>query len=331
MKILSSILYCCLLALPFYGQTKYAVVRSIPLSGDGGYDYTGIYQRKLFISHGTQVQVLDLDKETLLGSIPAMGVHGIAFAPAEGKGYISNGKDTSVTVFDLQTLQVITKIKVSGANPDAILYEPLMHQIWTFNGKGKNASIIDAKENKLVGTLDLNARPEFAVADGHGHIFLNLEDQNKVLKIDAVHRKILASWPVAPGEAPSGLAMDTLNQVLFSVCDGKVMMVLDANSGKIISTLPIGDDVDACAYDQERHLVFSSNGEGSLTVVSVMQGKKYKVLENVPTQAGAKTMALDLQTHRIYLPVAEYEKKNPGEKKAKIKAGSFKILVVEGK
>lgn len=336
--ILSFILVTCFtVTFAQTGKTGYRIVDKIHLEGDGGWDYLTIDTTTyyLYISHGTMVQVLDVVSNKVIGTFPdTKGVHGIALAKDLNKGFISNGRDTSVTVFNMKTLQVITKIKVTGSNPDAILYDPFTKKVFTFNGRTANSTVIDALSDKVIGTIPLAGKPEFSVTDGMGKIWVNIEDKSLVCQINPVTLKVENSWSVAPGEEPSGLALDVKDHRLFSVCGNKMMIVMDADNGKIIAKLEIGDRVDGVSYDPELHRIYCSNGDGTMTVVKEQDKNTFKVLENVPTRIGARTITLNPKTHRIYLPSAEYEsapaptKENPHPRPA-IKPNTFEILVVE--
>jgi DNA-binding beta-propeller fold protein YncE len=229
----------------------------------------------------------------------------VAFGPGRDRGYISNGRGNSVTVFDLKTHKILAEIPVSGQNPDSIMYDKFSDRVFTFNGRTANATAIDAAPDKVVGTVDLGGKPEFAVTDGKGTIFVNNEDKSEVVAFDAKTLKVLKSWSIAPGEGPSGLAIDLKNKRLFSVCD-KVMAVSDYVAGKLVTTVPIGNGPDAVRYDPGTGLVFASNGEGTLTVVKQGSADKYSVLETVPTARGARTMELDPKTHHVFVVTAEY-------------------------
>jgi DNA-binding beta-propeller fold protein YncE len=287
----------------------YTVVNKIHLPGETWWDYLSVDAAtgRLFVSRGTMVQVVDLKSGKLIGTIPnTSGVHGIALAEDLGKGFISDGADSSVTVFNLKTLEVITKIPVTGRDPDAILYDPFTHRVFTCNGRTSNSTVIDAKEDKVIGTIELSGGPEFSATDGHGKIYINIEDKSLIDEINPQTMKIEHVWPLAPGEHPSGLAIDAKNHVLFSVCHNKLMVVMNALDGKIITTLPIGGRVDGASYDPVLQRAYSSNGEGTLTIVQREGKDSYKVLEDLTTQMGARTNALDLKTHHLYLPTAEF-------------------------
>jgi DNA-binding beta-propeller fold protein YncE len=294
----------------------YHVINRIPIPGQGSWDYLTVDEsaRRLYVSHGTQVEVLDIDSGKIVGKISdTPGVHGIAIAPDSGRGFISDGKAAKVTIFDLKTLKTLDHA-ATGAGPDAIIYDPATSRVFAFNGDGNSATAIQASNGKVAGTIDLGGGPEFAVADGEGHVFDNLEDQSLVVRIDSRNLKVEQRWPTAPCQSPSSIAMDRPNRRLFIGCRSKVMAVMNADTGQIITTLPIGDHVDATAFDAERHLIFNSNGEGTITVIHQEGPDKYSVVETVKTVPHAKTMALDSKTHQLFLSTAE--------------AGKFEVLVV---
>ncbi len=247
----------------------YHVIQTYKLGGDGGWDYLTFDKasNRLFISRSTHVIVMDADSGKVVGDIPdTPGVHGIALAPEFGRGFVSNGRDNSVTVFDLSNLKALSKIKV-GENPDAILYDPASKRVFTFNGKSHDVTAIDAAKGAVVGTIKVDGKPEFAASDEKGEIFVNIEDKSELMALDPNKLQVRARWPLAPCEEPSGLAIDRKNRRLFSGCGNKMMSVVDADSGKLVTTLPIGDGVDANAFDPETGLAFASCGEGVLTVV----------------------------------------------------------------
>jgi YVTN family beta-propeller protein len=294
----------------------YHIVKKIPIAGQGGWDYLTVDEsaRRLYVSHGTQVEVLDVDSGAVVGKIAnTLGVHGIAIAPELGRGFVSNGQSSTVTVFDLKTLKTISEVTV-GKKPDAIIYDPATSRVFAFNGGSNSATAIQAADGKVAGTVDLGGGPEFAVADGSGYVYDNLEDESLVLKINARSLKVEQRWPTAPCASPSSIAMDRPNRRLFIGCRSKVMAVMSADTGKVITTLPIGDDVDATAFDADSRLVFNSNGEGTVTVIHQDGTDKYSVVENVKTLPRAKTLALDPKTHQLFLSTAE--------------AGQFEVLVV---
>jgi DNA-binding beta-propeller fold protein YncE len=324
-----------LAAAAFAPAGQYEVKQKYVLGGDGGWDYLTYDSagKRLFISRGTHVMVVDTAKGTVVGDVPnTPGVHGIALAQDLGKGFTSNGRENSVTVFDLKTLKETARIKIEGENPDAILYEPTTQRIFTFNGRSKNATVIDAAKGTVVGNIPLDGKPEFAAADGKGVVFVNIEDKNEITSIDAKKAAVIKSWPLTGCDEPSGLAMDVKNRRLFSGCGNRVMAVTNADTGKVVSTIPIGQGVDANAFDADNQLAFSSNGEGTLTVAHEDSADKYSVVENATTQRGARTMALNTDTHEALLVTAEIEEAPPakeGERPRRtMKPGTFTLLVV---
>jgi DNA-binding beta-propeller fold protein YncE len=278
--------------------------------------------------------VVDTEKNTIVGEIPdTPGVHGVALAPELGRGFTSNGRANTVTVFDLKTLAVLGNVEVTGENPDAILFEPVSRRVFTFNGRSDNATAIDAARTKVVGTLALGGRPEFAVADGKGRVFVNLEDKSAIVEFDARTLKIEARWPLAPGEEPSGLAIDREHRRLFSGCRNNLMVIIDADSGHVLATPSIGSGVDGVAFDPGTSMAFSSNGEGTLSIVREESPDKFALVGDVRTRRGARTIALDESTHRIYTataqfgpppsPTAEHTHPRPS-----IVPGTFEVLVL---
>lgn len=314
----------------------YRVIHEFHLDGDDRWDCltsddaTG----RLFVSHGTQVQVVDEGTGKLIGAIPdTQGVHAIALAPDLNKGFVSNGKEASVTVFDLKTLQTQTKVAVTGQNPDIILYDDFSHQLFVFNGKSANVTVMDAKTNNIVTTVSLDGKPEFSVSDGKGNVYVNLEDKSSVAVINAKTLKVVNKWSIAPGQSPSGMAIDRKRNRLFIVCENKLMVIADPKTQKIIGSLPIGEHADGAAFDPASNRAYSSNGDGTLTVVQESDNDNFKVLETVLTHKGARTLALDLSTHHIFLPTAEFGPaptptvENPKPRPAII-PGTFTILDV---
>jgi len=281
------------------------------VGGDGGWDYLTLDSagRRLFISRGTRVDVVDTGTGKVSGSIAnTNGVHGIALAEAAKRGYTSNGNADSVTMFDLTSLQVIKEAPVPGHNPDAILYEPKGKHVFTFNGKSKDVSILDAGTLAVVRTIPVPDKPEFAADDGAGQVFVNIEsDRGQLVVIDGLKLTIKATWALPGCASPTGLSIDKVHHRLFSVCDGGVMAVTDAATGAHVATVKIGEGPDAAAYEPARGLVFSSNGDGTLTVVRQESADRYQVAETLPTQRGARTMALDPTSGRVYLVTAEFD------------------------
>ena len=286
----------------------YHLIKTYKLGGDGGWDYLTLdpSSNRLYISRSTHVIVINPDSGEPVGDIPdTPGVHGIALAPEFGRGFVSNGRDGTVSVFDLATLKVLSKIKV-GENPDAILYDPASKRVFTFNGRSHDATAIDAAKGTVAGTIKLDGKPEFSVSDEKGEIFVNIEDKSELLALDPAKLEVKSRWPLAPCEEPTGLAIDRKHRRLFSGCGNKLMAIVDADSGKVISTLPIGEGVDATAFDSETGLAFASCGEGVLTVVHEDSPDKFSVAENVPTERGARTMTLDAAKHQVFLVTAKF-------------------------
>jgi DNA-binding beta-propeller fold protein YncE len=315
------------------GASGYQVVKTIPIGGPGRWDYCAVDSaaRRLYVSHGTRVVVLDTDSHKIVGDIPnTLGVHGIALATDLGRGFVSNGRANTVTVFDLKTLKTISTVKSRGVNPDAIFYEAQSKRVFAFNGRSANAVAINAADGQVAGMIPVGGKPEFAVGDGQGHVFVNVEDKSELLQIDAKKLSVVHRWPLAGCKEPSGLAIDQKNRRLFSVCGNKKMMVVNADSGKIVATPAIGEDPDAAAFDPGTQTVFSSNGEsGDLTVIHEDSPDHYSVVENVPTRKYARTMAIDEKTHAIFLPIAEFEPVTPkGDEEPPMKPNTFELLLV---
>jgi hypothetical protein len=286
----------------------YHVIKTYKLGGDGGWDYLKLdsSSRRLYISRATHVIVIDADSGKPVGDIPdTPGVHGIALAPELGRGFISNGREGTVTIFDIDTLKLISKVK-AGDNPDAILYDPATKRVFAFNGRSQDATAIDAAKGTVVGTIKLEGKPEFAASDGKGEIFVNIEDKSQLDAIDPNKLEVKSRWPLAPCEEPSGLSIDRKNRRLFAGCDNKMMAVVDADSGKVLVTPAIGDGVDATAFDEGAGLAFASCGEGVLTVVREESPTKFSVAENVKTEEGARTLALDEKTQEIFVVTAKF-------------------------
>lgn len=291
------------------GDSGYRITTTYKVGGDGGWDYLTLdsASRNFYISRGTHVMVIDADSGKPIGDIPdTPGVHGIALAPELGRGFTSNGREGTVTIFDLSTLKPITKVK-AGDNPDAIIYDPVTKRVFTFNGRSHDSTAIDAANGNVVGTIKLDGKPEFAVSDGKGGVFANIEDKSELVAIDPAKLEVKATWSLAPGcESPSGLAIDRKNRRLFAGCENQVMAVVDADSGKVIATPPIGKGVDAARFDPGTGFAFASCGEGVLTVIHEDSPDKFSVVENVPTQQGARTMELDAKTHEVFLVTAKF-------------------------
>jgi DNA-binding beta-propeller fold protein YncE len=307
------------------------------LGGEGGWDYVTVdaRARRLYVSHATRVEVRDLDRGDSIGVIePTPGVHGIAIASDLGRGFVSCGRDSSVLVFDLASLRTLERVPVPARNPDAILYEPTTKRVFTFNGGSASATAFDAASATLVGSIDVGGKPEFAVADGKGKVFVNIEDKSEVLELDPKALRVVRRWSIAPGEEPSGLAIDRARRRLFSVCGNRTMVVSDADHGKVLISLPIGAGVDGAAFDSRRGLAISSNGEGSITVVKDESRDKFVVAETDSTQRGARTIAIDDSTGAVYLPTADFgpaPSPTPDRPRPRpsIVPGTFRILILK--
>jgi YVTN family beta-propeller protein len=312
----------------------YKVLGKIKIGGQGGWDYVYVDSagRRLYISHTNQVEVVDLDSEKVVGTIPdTTGVHGIAVADDLGRGFTSNGRANDVTIFDLKTLKVISRVK-TGENPDSIIYDPVSKKVFTFNGRSKDSSVIDPKSGEVVATIPLGGKPEFAQVDGKGHIYVNNEDSGELIEIDAKKDAVIKRVKMDGCESPSGLAIDAKKRRLFAACGGsKTMAVVDPDAGKVLATPPIGQGTDGAAFDSG--FAFSSNGrDGTITVVGEVSPGKFDVVETVPTQVSARTIAADPKTHKLYLPAAELgaatEMKDGKKGRPQIIPDSFAIVVV---
>jgi DNA-binding beta-propeller fold protein YncE len=335
-KLRVAVALAALLVVAFAASgAGYHVVKSYKLGGEGGWDYLNLDSaaRRLYIARATRVMVVDADSGTLVGEIAdTPGVHGIALATELGKGFISAGGENMVSIFDPKTLKTTSKVKV-GDRPDAILYDPATKRVFTFNASSHDATAVDALKGEVVGSIQLGGKPEFAVSDGKGTIYVNLEDKNQLFAIDPAKLSVKSRWPLAGCDEPSGLAMDRQNRRLFSGCGNKVMDVVNADTGDVLALLPIGEGVDATAFDDETGLAFASCGEGVLTVVREESPDKFVVVENVATQRGARTMALDQKTHNVFTVTAQFgprpeptaEMPHP---RAPILPDSFVVLVV---
>lgn len=318
------------------GVVDYHIVKRIVLGGQGFWDYMGFdnANRRLFVSHGTHVIVVNADTLKVVGNIPdTPGVHGIAVAPRLYRGFVSDGRADQVTIFNLKTLKTIGVVKVTGHDPDCILYDPASERVFTFNGDSDNSTAIDARTGKVVGTIDLGGRPEYAVANGRGMVYNNLEDKSVELAINSRTLKIESRWPMAPCEHPSGLAIDAVHNVLFAGCHSQVMGIMSAETGKVLATPPIGRGVDANRFDPGTQLAFSANGDGTLTVVKEITPTDFKVVQNAVTERGARTMELDPKTHNVFLVTAKFGPPGPlvpGRhfRRPTIIPGSFTLLVL---
>jgi len=326
------LLFCILFAVNAYAADDgYHIIKRLKVGGEGGWDYLTIdaTARRLYVSRSTHIMVLDLDTDKVVGDLPnTPGVHGIAIASDLNRGFTSNGKSNTSTVFDLKSLKVIREVK-TGANPDAIVYEPKTRRVITFNGRSHDATVFEAESGKVVGTIPLGGKPEFAAVDGKGMVFVNIEDTNEVVEIDAAKSRVARRDSIKPCDEPSGMGLDPVHGKVFSGCHNRIMTILDVQSGKVLSTVPIGANVDGNGFDPGTGLAFSSNGDGTLTVVRESSPGSFEVAETVQTQRGSRTMAIDNQTHNIYLPAAQFQQPPAGSKaRPEMVKGSFEILVV---
>ena len=338
MKRITLFISLALISTSAAAQTRqYQLTRSLKVGGEGGWDYltADADARRLYVSRGTHVMVFDMDRDSLIADLPnTPGVHGVALAKKLNRGFTSNGRDSSVTAFDLQTFQPIKTVRISGRNPDAIAYDSLTNRVFTFNGASANASVIDASTLEQIGSIDLGGKPETGVPDGNGMLYVNIEDRSEVIAFDTRSLEVKAHYPLAPCEEPTGMARDKARGRLIIGCGNKTMAVLDEKTGKIITTIEVGNGVDAAGFDPANQLAFTSNGEGSLSVVRENANGTFSTVATVPTQRGARTMALDLKTHKIYLSTAEYgpapaptaDRPRP---RPPIIPGSFTVLVLE--
>ena len=306
----------------------YKQVNTFSMSGDGGWDYLTYdpAANRVFVAHATTILVVDAGSGKQLGEIPATGAHGVALAPEQGRGFSTNGRAGTVTVFDFKSLKVTDQIKV-GANPDAILYDPHSKRVIVMHGGSKDVMVIDPQSLKVIATIPLGGKLEFAATDD-AHLYVNVEDTAEIAAIDTKNWKPAQRWKLEGCEEPSGLAIDRAAHRLFTVCGNKKMLVVDDRSGKIVATLPTGDGTDGAAFDPGLKLAFASNGEGTLTVVrAAKKGGGYEVAENVETRRGARTIALDPKSHKIFLATAEFGPPAEGQKRPSIKPGTFTMLV----
>ena len=334
-RIFLIIIISCLYGTHATAQNKidYKVVKTFHITSPGGWDYIAVNKNKVYVSHGTQVNILDEISGDSVGVIPnTTGVHGIAFDNDLGHGFTSNGRLNNVTVFDQKTNSIITQIATTGENPDAIMYEPYTKTIITNNGHGKNLSIIDPEKNKVIHTVELDGKPEEGVSDGKGKLFVNLEDKSEIAVVDLKTFKVVARWPLAPGEGPSGLAIDKQTNRLFSTCsDSKLLIVMDDTNGKIIAELPMGEGVDGAAFDENKKIIFAPDGRtGTIAAYRETSPDKFENLGTITTKMGARTIAIDKKTGDLFLPTAEFEPANPPNthERPKMIPGSFQVLKV---
>ncbi|HVO09822.1 MAG TPA: YncE family protein [Vicinamibacteria bacterium] len=332
-----------LMAMPAVGlgqgapqQGPYRKLTEIAIGGEGGWDYLSVdaVNRRLYVSHATKVVVVDVDTNKVVGEVaPTPGVHGIAVAPELGRGFVSNGRESTVSIFDLKTLQTVGKV-TTGENPDAILYVPPQKEVWAFNGRGRSATVFDAQTGAVRATVPLPGKPEFSVFDEKtGRVYDNIEDTSQLVAIDAVTHQLAATWPIAPGQEASGLALDPSTHRLFVGCSNELMLMVDATAGKVLASVPIGAGVDANAFDPGTGLAFASSSDGTLTVAREDPAGALKVVQALVTPPRSRTMTLDPKTHRLYVAAAEFAPAPPAAdgrpQRPQVVAGSFKIVVYE--
>ncbi|HYK92028.1 MAG TPA: YncE family protein [Acidobacteriota bacterium] len=316
------ILLMLISAFAIAADGPYKFIKKIPVGGDGGWDYLTMDSaaRRLYVSHGSKVDVLDADADKVVGEVSKTpGVHGIAVVPEFNRGFVTCGQTNEVAIFDLKTMAVVSRVP-AGKKPDAIIYDAALKRVIVNNNGGDSSTIINAADGKASGTIDLGGAPEFAAADGKGKVFINLEDKSETVKIDPISLKVEARWPLKPCETPSSMAMDTANRRLFIGCRNKLMAVVNADTGKVITTMPIGDHVDATVFEPATGRIFFSNGDGTVDIFHEDSPDRLSVVARLTTEAGAKTMALDPKTHRIFLSTADRDAKT-------VKPGSFHVLV----
>jgi len=318
---------------PQAADGPYSLSKTIDIGGDGGWDYLSVDSgaRRLYVSHATKVVVIDLDKDAVVGEIaPTPGVHGIAVAPELGKGFVSDGQESKAAIVDLNTLQITSKVD-TGANPDSILFEPQHKEVYAFNGRGKSVTVFDAATGAVVATVPLPGKPEFAVVDVKaGRIYNNIEDTSQVVAIDTTSHKVVRTWPIAPGEEASGMAIDLANHRLFLGCSNNLMVMMDSTTGKVLSTLPIGPGVDANGFDAGTGLAFASSSDGTLSVAKVVNGK-LSLVQKLTTPARSRTMTVDPKTHKLYVAAADFKPGPAGPDgkpgRPQMVSGSFRVMV----
>ncbi|MFT3933626.1 MAG: YncE family protein [Chitinophagaceae bacterium] len=321
-----------LLSSPFLlqAQKNYHIAQTFHIASAGGWDYlaAGPSNHRLYVSHGTQVNILDEMTGDSIGLIPnTTGVHGIAFVPALNKGYTSNGRLNNITVFDLKTNQVLTQLP-TGQNPDAIMYDAYSKMIITCNGRSNDLTIIDPVTEKTVATVAVGGKPETAVTDGAGKLFVNIEDKNEIVAVDLKSNTVTAHWPLHPAEGPTGLAIDISTKRIFAGCD-KFLVVLDYTNGKVVTKVPIGDGCDGVAFDNATKNIFAACGEGKMDIIHEAAADKFTAAGSLATKKSARTIAINESLHRVYLPAADMGTPAPGEKRAPMVPGTFQVLVVE--
>jgi len=315
---------------------RYQQIATIPVGGEGGWDYLSedTVTNRLYVSHATAVYVIDMKQNVVLGQIDSLpGVHGFAIAHDLNRGYASDGRANEVAIVDLSTLEVLSRVG-TGENPDGIIYLSDVKEVWAFNGRGHSVTVIGAENGEVIATVPLSGKPEFAVyAPVAGLVYNNIEDQNEIAVIDVARHEVVANWPIAPGEAASGLAIDHVHHRLFAVCENQLMVMLNSQTGAVIGTVPIGEGVDAARFDPATQLAFSSNGEGTVTIAHLVSPDSLAVVQTLQTLPSARTMTLDPTTHRIYLSAADTEPSPAAADstgrpaRRRMVPGSFKVLV----
>lgn len=331
MRLISACFALCLLFSTFFSVCQaqktsgYKLSKTFKIASGGGWDYIAVYDHKLYVSHSTQVNILDESTGDSLGYIPGTtGVHGIAFIPSLGKGYVSCGRLNSITVFDLKTNAVLKQIPV-GQNPDAIMYEPFSKKIITCNGRSNDLTIVDPQTETVSSTIALSGKPETAVTDGTGKIYVNVEDKNSISAVDMTSGKVLDTWTLAPAEGPTGLAIDTKTKRLFAGCE-KQLLVVDYTNGTVINRLPIGDGCDGVAFDPTFRYVFASCGEGVLSIAEEDDRGHCKIIDTIKTKKSGRTIINDPSNHEVFIPAAEFGKEVAGQRPPVI-PGTFQIMV----
>lgn len=329
-KMVVTLLLVLSMAMTSLAQNTYAIKKTFHIASPGGWDYLAINDNELYVSHGNQVNILNKTTGDSIGIIEnTNGVHGIAFIPSLNKGYTSNGRLNNVTVFDLATHKVLDQI-ATGQNPDAIMYDDFSKQIITCNGRSNDLTIIDPVSGKLIATIPVGGKPETAVTNHAGKLYVNIEDKNEIVVVNTNTHKVEQHWSLGEAEAPTGLAMDIVTKRLFAGCE-KILVVIDANNGNIISKLPIGDGCDGVAFDNATQTIYTSNGEGNMTVVNEKGPKKFVIASTVTTKRGARTITIDERSHLLYLPTSEFEPLPANAKQGdrpKMKAGTFQVIVI---
>ena len=329
-KMLATLLLVFSMAMASFAQKTYGIKKTFHIASPGGWDYLAINDNELYVSHGNQVNILNKTTGDSIGILEnTNGVHGIAFIPSLNKGYTTNGRLNNVTVFDLATHKILDQI-ATGQNPDAILYDDFSKQIITCNGRSNDLTIIDPISGKLIATIPVGGKPETAVTNHAGKLYVNIEDKNEIVVVNTNTHKVEQHWSLGDAEGPTGLAMDVVTKRLFAGCE-KILVVMDANNGNIISKLPIGDGCDGVAFDNATQTIFTSNGEGNMTVINEKGPNKFVIASTVITKRGARTITIDDSSHLLYLPTAEFEPLPANAKQGdrpKMKAGTFQVMVI---